>query len=222
MGVKVDGDYGTKHRILKILAWRYATANELAEILGISRQAVHYHLQCLIEWGFVVRNTEECIMATLLDPDKDLYLYYDGDRMEIIKGDECRPNERGEYYVYAANYYIRRLFPGRPTPECRSPPKDFIDIVKRRLSQLGVLSEVKGYDLILMVATLQLMAAVLWNPKPRGDSYWVRLKHLTTKGIHQNVGKFTVWYTSLKAATEAKRRWSTLGYGIEQRIAVKR
>jgi len=27
---KKDGDYGMMHRILKILAWRYATVSELA------------------------------------------------------------------------------------------------------------------------------------------------------------------------------------------------
>ena len=224
MGVKVDGDYGTMHRILKILAWRYAKASELAEILGISRQAVYYHLQRLVEWGFVIRNTRECIMATLLIPEKELYLYYEeGCLPKLIKGEECEINKQGEYYVYVANYYIRKMFPDRPSHNRRDPPIIFIDIVKKRLRQLGVENKVRGYNLILMAAILNLMAAVLWNPKPRGNNYWDRLKHLTTKGIYKNIGKFIAWYVSMKSATEVKRRYPIRECAIskERCIAIK-
>jgi len=225
MSVKIDGDYGTMHRILKILAWRYAKASELAEMLGISRQAVYYHLKRLVEWGFVVRNTRECIMSIMLNPDKDTYLYYDKKgKIDIIKGDECKPNEQGEYYVYAVNYYLRKIYPERPQPSSRDSPSTFIDIVRNRLEELGVLNEVKGYDLILMAAILNLMAAILWNPAPRGDSYWVRLKHLTTRGIHRKIGKFISWYISMKAATEAKKRHPipTCAISKEQRILIRK
>ncbi len=46
-----------------------------------------------------------------------------------------------------------------------------------------------------MAGILHLMAAVLWNPKPRGDSYWVRLKHLTARGIHRKIPEYLYWYT---------------------------
>ena len=207
MSVKKDGDYGTMHRILKILAWKYATAKEIAELLGVSRQTVHYHLRRLIKWGFVIRNTKECIMAECLNETQTLCIYHEGGRIEIFGIDKCKPNERGKYYVYAVNYYVRKLIPGRPFPSARSPPIEFIDIIKNRLRELGVLDKVKGYDLFLMAGILQLMVAVLWNPKPRGESYRVRLKHLTSRGIHQNLPKFIGWYISMKAATEARNRY---------------
>ena len=50
------------------------------------------------------------------------------------------------------------------------------------------------------------MVAVLWNPKPRGESYWVRLEHLTVRGTHLNSLKFMSWLISMKAAKEAKRK----------------
>jgi len=206
MGVKRDGDYGTMHRILKILAWRYATAKEIAELLGISRQAVHYHLQRLIEWGFVVRSTRECIMAICLDENQHLCMYYKGEYFKFFRNGECKPNERGKYYVYAVNYYVRKSHPDRPFPSDKSPPTIYIDIVKNRLSQIGVLDDIKGYDLFLMAAILQLMVAVLWNPEPRGESYWVRLKHLTSRGIYQSVYKFMGWYISMKAAIKVRKR----------------
>ena len=92
MSIKKDGDYGTMHRILKILAWRYATAREIAELLGISRQAVYYHLQRLVEWGFVVKSTKECIMAICLDKNQSFCIYDEGGRVKHLKEDECKPN----------------------------------------------------------------------------------------------------------------------------------
>lgn len=207
MGIKKDGDYGTMHRILKILAWRYATAKEIAELLGISRQAVHYHLQRLIEWGFVVRSTKECIMAICLDENQTFCIYDEGENTKFLREGACKPNKEGKYYVYAVNYYVRKLIPGRPFPSSKSPPEICIDIIKNRLGDLGVLDKVKGYDLFLMAGILQLMIAVLWNPKPRGESYWVRLKHLTLRGIHRNIGKFISWFVSMKAAEEAKKKY---------------
>jgi DNA-binding transcriptional ArsR family regulator len=207
MSVKKDGDYGTMHRILKILAWRYATAKEISELLGISRQAVHYHLRRLIEWGFVVRSTKKCIMAECIDGNQTFCIYVEGKHMEFFRNGECnKPNERGKYYVYAVNYYVRKLIPSRPFPSAKSPPEIYIDIIRNRLRELGVLDKVKGYDLFLMAGILQLMVAVLWNPKPRGESYWVRLKHLTSRGIHRKIGKFISWYISMKAAIEARKR----------------
>ncbi len=200
------GDYGTMHRILKILAWRYATASELSELLGITRQAVHYHLQRLIEWGFVVRSTKECIMAICLDETQSLCIYDEEGSTKFLREGACKPNEEGKYYVYAVNYYVRKLIPGRPFPSVKSPPEICIDIIRNRLRELGVLDKVKGYDLFLMAGILQLMVAVLWNPKPRGESYWIRLKHLTSRGIYRSAYKFMSWYINMKAAIEARRR----------------
>jgi len=213
MGVKKDGDYGTMHRILKILTWRYATPSELAELLGVSRQAVHYHLQRLIEWGFVVRSTKECIMAECIDENRELCTYDENGETKFIQGGECkqRLNDDGDYYVYAVNYYVRKLFPGRPSQSFKNPPTTFINMVRTRLEKLGEASKVRGYDLILMAGILQMMAAVLWNPAPRGDSYWVRLQHLTAKGIHRKITDYIMWYISAKAVREARRRYPESG-----------
>lgn len=206
MGIKRDGNYGTMHRILKILAWKYTTTKELATTLGVTRQAVHYHLKRLIEWGFVVRGTKECIMAICLDKNQSFCVYEERGKVKFLENDQCRPNVRGRYYVYSANYYIRKLFPSRPSFSNKHPPLAFIDIVKNRLGNIGALNEISGYDIFLMAGILELMVAVLWNPKPRGESYWVRLKHLTVRGIHHNSLKFMGWLISMKAAKEAKRK----------------
>ena len=208
---KKDGDYGTMHRLLKVLSWRYATPTELAEILQVTRQTIHYHLRRLKEWGFVVKSTRECILATCIDENRTECILEDG----TIKTLSCQNMGGGRYYVYSSSYYVRKLFPSRPAPSLWSPPSLFIDIVRKRLNSIGVLCEVKGYDFLLMTAILTLMAAVLWNPAPRGDSYWVRLKHLTARGIKENIPKFLEWYVNTKAVKDIKKE--KIGNPVEKR-----
>ena len=200
---KRDGDYGMMHRILKILAWRYATPSELSSILGISRQAVHYHLSRLKDWGFVVESTRECVLAVCFNEAwTDCILEENG----MIKPVSCDKLGSGGYYVYASVFYIRKMFPSRPAPALWSPPTTFMNLVRERLEKIGVLGETKGYDIILMAGVLHLMTAVLWNPKPRGDNYWVRLRHLTTRGIHMKLPDYIRWYMHMKAVTKVKRQ----------------
>ena len=197
MGIKIDGDYGTMHRILKILAWRYATAQELAEILGVTRQAVYYHLNKLIEWGFVIRDTKECIEAICIDKDWNVCIFEEGIRSfkEV-----CKPNAyEGNYYVYAANYYIRKLFPSRPY--LSNAPLFYLEKVRERVG-----NSMKTYDIALMASILQFMSAVLWNSRPRGDSYWVRLRWLTPRGIYEGVLKYMTWMEKYNLRTLAPRK----------------
>lgn len=121
-----------------------------------------------------------------------------------IKTLSCETTGEGGVYVYSASFYIRKLFPARPAPSWWNPSTTFMDIVRRRLTELGVLESVKGYDFILMTAIITLMAAVIWNPAPRGNSYWVRLRHLTARGITEKAQSFIDWYAHMKAAKEIK------------------
>lgn len=146
-------------------------------------------------------------MAICLDEEQNYCIYYKGEYFKSFRNGECnKPNEQGKYYVYAVNYYVRKSYPDRPFPSDKSLPTEYIDIVKNRLSRVGALNEIKGYDLFLMATILQLMVAVLWNPEPRGESYWVRLKHLTSRCIYRSAYKFMSWYISMKATIEAERR----------------
>ena len=200
---KKDGNYGTMHRLLKILAWRYATPSELAKLLGVSRQTVHYHLRRLKQWGFVVESTRECIMAKCLDREWRVCILEENGKIKTLS---CETIGKGGVYVYSASSYLRKLFPARPAPSWWNPPTTFMDIVRRRLAELGVLENIKGYDFILMTAIIALMAAVIWNPAPRGNSYWVRLRHLTARGITEKVQAYIDWYAHMKAAKEIKKQ----------------
>ena len=199
---KKDGDYGMMHRILKILSWRYATASEIAQILGISRQSVYYHLSKLEKWGFVVKSSKECIMASCFDEKFNDCIVEKNDRIKTIS---CNKLGSGKYYIFASSYFIRKRFPSRPAPALWNPPISIIEIVRRRLEELNILECVKGYDFLLITSTLALMVAVLWNPEPRGNSYWTRLKYLTTRGIKENISKFMEWYVNMKAVKEIKQ-----------------
>ncbi len=200
---KRDGDYGMMHRILKILTWHYATPSELSKILGITRQAVYYHLSRLKDWGFVVESTKECIMATCFDEEWTDCIVEENSRVKHVS---CDKLGRGGHYVYAPVFYIRKMFPSRPAPALWHPPSPtIVGLVRNKLKKLGILAEVKGYDFILMVGILHLMSAVLWNPKPRGDSYWVRLKHLTVRGIQRRLPEYIEWYLHMRAVNEVKK-----------------
>lgn len=207
---KIDGNYGTLHRILKILAWRYAKPKDIAEILGISLRSVHYHLSRLRRWGFVINSTEECIMAICLDDEwRECVVILDNN----IRHVDCHDVGGGGYYVYASNFYIRKLFSGRPLPSIRRPPTKFINLVEERLRVIKIDNvSLSRYDIVLMAAILQLMAAVLWNPRPLGNNYWARLKHLTTRGIHNKIGDYIVWL----AYARAKGELNSMLYNMEQ------
>ncbi len=104
MGIKRDGDHGTMHRILKILAWRYSTPSKLTQMLGMTRQAVHYHLSRLKEWGFVIEHTRECILAVCID-----YTFENCDVVErdkIIGPINCKEAGKGGYYIYMLQIII--------------------------------------------------------------------------------------------------------------------
>ena len=199
---KKDGDYGMMHRILKILAWRYATVSELAQILGMSHQAMRYHLSRLMKWGFVVKSSKECIMAVCFDRELNDCIVEKSGKAKMLS---CNETGSGRYYVYASSYYIRKWFPSRPAPALWSPPTSIIEIVRKRLGDLNVFESVKGFDFLLMSSVLALMFAVLWNPEPRGDSYWVRLKHLTSRGIKENIPKFLGRYAHMKATKDVRQ-----------------